>query len=63
MSDVQGATKSLEQIRALFPALERVHNGHPVAYFDGPGGTQVPLSVVQAMGGYLLHHNANTHWV
>ena len=51
MSDVQGATKSLEQIRALFPALERVHNGHPVAYFDGPGGTQVPLSVVQAMGG------------
>ena len=29
-------------IRAQFPALERTHNGLPVAYFDGPGGTQVP---------------------
>ena len=34
----------------------------PVAYFDGPGGTQVPRAVVDAMADYLLHHNANTHW-
>jgi cysteine desulfurase family protein (TIGR01976 family) len=34
----------------------------PVAYFDGPGGTQVPAAVVDAMANYLLHHNANTHW-
>jgi cysteine desulfurase family protein (TIGR01976 family) len=33
-----------------------------VAYFDGPGGTQVPREVVDAMSGYLYHHNANTHW-
>lgn len=52
----------LNQIRARFPALQRHHLGHPVAYFDGPGGTQVPLSVVEAMSDYLLHHNANTHW-
>jgi cysteine desulfurase family protein (TIGR01976 family) len=52
----------LEQIRARFPALARVHEGRPVAYFDGPGGTQVPQSVVDAMGDYLLHHNANTDW-
>ena len=52
----------VEQIRAHFPALRRVHNGHPVAYFDGPGGTQVPQVVVDAMSDYLLHHNANTHW-
>jgi cysteine desulfurase family protein (TIGR01976 family) len=52
----------LNQIRARFPALQRLHLGHPVAYFDGPGGTQVPLSVVEAMSDYLLHHNANTHW-
>ncbi len=52
----------LNQIRARFPALQRHHLGHPVAYFDGPGGTQVPLSVVDAMSDYLLHHNANTHW-
>jgi cysteine desulfurase family protein (TIGR01976 family) len=49
-------------VRSHFPALERRHNGSPVAYFDGPGGTQVPRSVVTAMTDYLLHHNANTHW-
>jgi cysteine desulfurase family protein (TIGR01976 family) len=49
--------------RAQFPALERVHNGFPVAYFDGPGGTQVPRRVVDAMAEYLFRHNANTHWV
>ncbi|MGA0919351.1 MAG: cysteine desulfurase-like protein [Gemmatimonadaceae bacterium] len=53
---------SVAQIRARFPALQRLHDGHPVAYFDGPGGTQVPQSVVDAMTDYLLHHNANTHW-
>jgi cysteine desulfurase family protein (TIGR01976 family) len=53
---------SVEQIRANFPALERRHNGFPVAYFDGPGGTQVPRQVADAVSDYLLHHNANTHW-
>lgn len=53
----------MESVRSQFPALRRVHAGHPVAYFDGPGGTQVPQSVVDAMADYLLHHNANTHWV
>lgn len=53
---------SVEEIRAHFPALERRHNGYPVAYFDGPGGTQVPRPVVEAMSDYLYHHNANTHW-
>lgn len=53
---------STEQIRQGFPALERRHNNHPVAYFDGPGGTQVPRAVVEAMTDYLYHHNANTHW-
>ena len=33
-----------------------------MAYFDGPGGTQVPRAVVAAMTEYLLQHNANTHW-
>src|SRR4029453_2499244 len=45
-----------------FPALERVYNGYSVAYFDGPGGTQVPREVVERMSDYLYHHNANTHW-
>jgi cysteine desulfurase family protein (TIGR01976 family) len=51
-----------EAIRPHFPALARRHRGREVAYFDGPGGTQVPLAVVEAMADYLLHHNANTHW-
>jgi cysteine desulfurase family protein (TIGR01976 family) len=53
----------LTGLRGRFPALKRIHNGQPVAYFDGPGGTQVPQEVVDAMADYLLHHNANTHWV
>ncbi len=56
------ATISTDSIRKNFPALERTHNDHRVAYFDGPGGTQVPRSVVEAMTNYLYNHNANTHW-
>src|SRR5688572_31483408 len=56
------AVSPVSQIREHFPALERVHNGYPVAYFDGPGGTQVPRFVVERMNDYLYHHNANTHW-
>ena len=52
----------VETIRAHFPALARRHAGKLVAYFDGPGGTQVPREVVDAMADYLCHHNANTHW-
>jgi cysteine desulfurase family protein (TIGR01976 family) len=52
----------VEAIRAEFPALARSHHGELVAYFDGPGGTQVPRAVVEAMNDYLYHHNANTHW-
>jgi cysteine desulfurase family protein (TIGR01976 family) len=55
-------TASVASIRSRFPALQRRHNGAPVAYFDGPGGTQVPQAVVDAMADYLLNHNANTHW-
>jgi cysteine desulfurase family protein (TIGR01976 family) len=53
---------STSDIRTYFPALQRLHNQHHVAYFDGPGGTQVPRQVVEAMADYLYHHNANTHW-
>jgi cysteine desulfurase family protein (TIGR01976 family) len=55
-------TASAEEIRSHFPAMERQHRGHPVAYLDGPGGTQVPRAVVDRMTEYLYHHNANTHW-
>src|SRR5436190_17099399 len=58
----QTQISTVTEIRSHFPALERVHNQRPVAYFDGPGGTQVPRQVVEAMTDYLYHHNANTHW-
>ena len=56
------AVRPIEAIRGDFPALTRMEQGHPVAYFDGPGGTQVPRTVGDAMADYLYHHNANTHW-
>jgi cysteine desulfurase family protein (TIGR01976 family) len=61
-SSASVGTASVESIRSRFPALLRRHAGLAVAYFDGPGGTQVPQSVVDAVSDYLLNHNANTHW-
>jgi cysteine desulfurase family protein (TIGR01976 family) len=57
-----GEVSDTATIRGRFPALERRQAGVPVAYFDGPGGTQVPVNVVRAMADYLFKHNANTHW-
>lgn len=61
-NESSSAGVSTAEIRQHFPALKRLQNGLPVAYFDGPGGTQVPRVVVDAMNHYLFHHNANTHW-
>ena len=58
-----GPVSSVDEIRAQFPALQRKHNGNSVAYFDAPGGTQVPRVVAEAMTEYLFDHNANTHWL
>ena len=41
-------------VRARFSALDR-----RLAFFDGPGGTQVPDTVIEAIAGYLRHSNAN----
>jgi cysteine desulfurase family protein (TIGR01976 family) len=46
-------------LRAEFPALRRQQGGRAVAYLDGPGGTQVPQRVVDAVAGYLTDTNAN----
>lgn len=43
----------LTAIRNRFPALSRMENDHPVAYLDGPGGTQVPRTVIEAMADAL----------
>ena len=52
----------LSALRTHFPALQQVDSaGRPYLYLDGPGGTQVPQSVIDAMADYLAHHNANLH--
>ncbi|MDV3349232.1 cysteine desulfurase-like protein [Leptothoe sp. ISB3NOV94-8A] len=55
------ATLPLDWIRPQFPALAQVMNGSPIAFLDGPGGTQVPQRVMDAMTDYLIHSNANAH--
>ena len=50
----------LSWVRSQFPALNQTVNGHPAAFLDGPGGTQVPQSVIDAISGYLRTNNANT---
>jgi cysteine desulfurase family protein (TIGR01976 family) len=47
--------------RAAFPALRRTLAGQPLAFFDGPGGTQVPQAVIDAVSDYYVRCNANTH--
>jgi cysteine desulfurase family protein (TIGR01976 family) len=48
-----------EYVRKQFPALKREFNGYPIAYLDGPGGYQVPESVITAVKHYLIDMNAN----
>ncbi|HEY6337016.1 MAG TPA: cysteine desulfurase-like protein [Candidatus Sulfotelmatobacter sp.] len=50
----------LTYIRAQFPALSQTVNGHPATFLDGPGGTQVPQRVIDAISNYLRRDNANT---
>ncbi len=48
-------------VRSQFPALSRTVNGRPAAYLDGPGGTQTPRGVLDAVHEYLVDHNSNVH--
>ncbi len=50
----------LSYIRAQFPSLSQTVNGHPAVFMDGPGGTQVPQRVIDAILNYLRQDNANT---
>ncbi|QUM84028.1 MULTISPECIES: cysteine desulfurase-like protein [unclassified Moritella] len=49
----------IESIRQAFPALQQQVNGESVYFFDGPGGSQVPQSVLDAMTAYLGKYNSN----
>jgi cysteine desulfurase family protein (TIGR01976 family) len=47
--------------RGDFPSLARLQGGRPLAYLDGPAGTQVPGAVIEAIAGYYRSSNANVH--
>jgi cysteine desulfurase family protein (TIGR01976 family) len=49
----------IDALRAEFPALRHEQDGRPVVFLDGPGGTQVPQRVIDAVSGYLTDTNAN----
>ena len=51
--------QQIENLRSVFPALKKQVHGKPAAFFDGPAGTQVPQSVIDAISDYLKQHNAN----
>jgi cysteine desulfurase family protein (TIGR01976 family) len=53
-------TLDLAPIRSQFPSLAQTVNGHPAVFFDGPGGTQVPQRVIDAISDYLRRDNANS---
>ncbi|MFN7349371.1 MAG: aminotransferase class V-fold PLP-dependent enzyme, partial [Dolichospermum sp.] len=51
----------IKWIRSQFPALTQTINKKPAIFFDGPGGTQVPGGVLDAISDYLVRSNANVH--
>ena len=62
MPTTETAAPSLDlaYVRSQFPSLAQTVNGHPATFLDGPGGTQVPQRVIDAISDYLRRDNANT---
>ncbi|MFN2291706.1 MAG: cysteine desulfurase-like protein [Anaerolineae bacterium] len=52
---------AVSELRTEFPALQKRVGGRPLVFLDGPGGTQVHGSVIEAMGNYLVEANSNAH--
>ncbi len=59
--NIDSKYRDIPERRKEFPSLSRMHNGYPLAFFDGPGGTQVPQSVIDAVVSYYCTCNSNTH--
>jgi cysteine desulfurase family protein (TIGR01976 family) len=55
------AAEDCARCRRDFPSLSRTVHGSPLAFLDGPAGTQVPEPVIAAMADYYRTSNANTH--
>jgi cysteine desulfurase family protein (TIGR01976 family) len=60
MQEKISMTEDLSPLRSQFPALQETdEQGRPFVFFDGPGGTQVPQAVIEAVTGYFIRANAN----
>ena len=53
----------VQSFRNHFPSLQRLHNGKPLIFMDGPGGTQIPNQVIDSISQYYNTSNSNTHGV
>jgi selenocysteine lyase/cysteine desulfurase len=56
-------TFDVQSVREQFPALRRTYEGRGIAYFDGPGGSQVVKPAIEAMSRYMERGGANLHGV
>jgi cysteine desulfurase family protein (TIGR01976 family) len=59
-AQAETTTLDLTWVRSQFPSLAQTFDGQPAVFLDGPGGTQVPQRVIDAIAEYLAHSNANT---
>jgi cysteine desulfurase family protein (TIGR01976 family) len=59
-AQAEATTLDLTWVRCQFPSLAQTVDGQPAVFLDGPGGTQVPQRVVDAIAEYLAHSSANT---
>src|SRR6059058_5485002 len=59
-TQTEATALDLAWVRSQFPSLTQTVNGQSAVFFDGPGGTQVPQRVIDAISDYLKMHNANT---
>jgi cysteine desulfurase family protein (TIGR01976 family) len=60
ITEMTASSLDLAWVRSQFPSLNQTVNGHPAAFLDGPGGTQAPQRLIDAISAYLGHNNANT---
>jgi cysteine desulfurase family protein (TIGR01976 family) len=59
-TETAAAALDIAHVRSQFPSLTQTINSHPAVFLDGPGGTQVPQRVIDAISNYLRRDNANT---
>jgi len=59
-TQTEATALDLAWVRSQFPSLTQTVNGQSAVFFDGPGGTQVPQRVIDAISDYLKYSNANT---